>query len=199
MKIFKLLKNPIIKLLGVGIILYFALFFNNSDPESLGNRLAPGKIKKDLSEAQEKSRFIISNVKMAQELVKEREMTQKLAGRNNLQISVEDMEMGSGEDQITCGDEVEISHGIYTKDDKQLQFVNSKKILIGEKSDRITEKNIIGMMQGGVRNINIPYGFKSDDSKLAGVMKFNATDLKYQITILSFLHHPDSKISCDNL
>lgn len=197
MKILELLKNPIIKTVGIVVILYFGLFANKENPDSLGNRLAPEQIKKNFGEMREKGNFIIENVKTAQELAKEKEAQKSVAGQNiPAQISIENFEEGSGDALTACGYEVEISQGIYTKDGKQLEFINSEKLVIGSKTDQLIEENIIGMKQGATRNINIPRDYKNGDVKLTELLRFNNTDLKYQITILSISDKINPKISC---
>lgn len=192
MKIFELLRSPLVKGIGILLILYFALFSNKENPNSLGNRLSTENIKKDLSEAQEKSKFIIANVRVAQEVSKERAAQQQAA----TQISIEDLEIGVGEDKVSCGDQVEISQGIYKKDGGQIDLINSKKFIIGTKVEEFIEKNIIDLKQGAIRNINIPYGFQSSDKKIAELLKFNATDIKYQITILDIKKNVSPTTSC---
>lgn len=196
MKIFELLRNPLIKTIGIALVLYFALFANKEKPESLGNRLSSENIKKSFSEAQNQGKFIITNVKIAQEIAKEKAEEQKLASQNISDIATSDLEIGTGEQSVACGDEVEISYGIYTKSGKQLEFLNSKKFVIGENQNPVIEKNIIGMKRGGIREINIPYNYRTEDKKLIELLKFNATDLKYQITLLSIVKGISSTLIC---
>ncbi len=66
----KLIRNPIFRIVGVAVILYYGLFYNKSLPDSLGNRLAPDKIKDNLVEISSKSINIIANVKKADEIKK---------------------------------------------------------------------------------------------------------------------------------
>jgi len=183
MNVFHLLKNPIIKTVGITLILYFALFSSRS-PDSLRNRLSPQNIKQDLGEIKEKSKFIVTNIKTAQSLAVEKAEAEKLQNKPAF-TSIEDAEIGSGEDSVICGSEIEISYGIYTIDKKQLDFVNSEKLTIGTKSHPLIEKNIIGMKLNGTRYINIPSNFKTDDIILAQILKLNNGDLRYQIDLKS--------------
>ncbi|MCE3255308.1 MAG: hypothetical protein K0R25_802 [Rickettsiaceae bacterium] len=63
-----LIKNPIFRIIGILVILYYGLFYNNDKPESLKARLAPEKIKSNLSDMSSKSLYIIENVKKAEEV-----------------------------------------------------------------------------------------------------------------------------------
>ena len=185
MKIFEILNNPLIKLTGIVAILYFALFANTENPESLGNRLSPQQMKKDFGEVKDKSLFIITNVKMAQEIAK-----------NTPQITIEDIESGAGENAVSCGDEVEISYGIFDANGKQLQMTNSQKLQIGSKENDLVEKNIINMKKDGIRNIIIPANFQTEDKRLQEILKFSGNGIRYQIVILSLAHNKNSQISC---
>ncbi len=199
--IFKLLRNPIIKIIGISVILYYGLFANTEKPGSLGNRFSSEQIKKDFSEVREKTVFIAENVKLAREIAKEteveKEAEKKVAAANlALQVSVKDLEEGVGEN-ISCGDSAYINYGIYTKDGRQLEFKENQILVIGNKSNWLLEKNIIGMKQTGSRYINIPQGSQVNDSKITEYLNSNKSDLKYQVTLLAFTKNPNSQISCN--
>jgi hypothetical protein len=198
--IFKLLRNPIIKIIGISVILYYGLFANKEKPGSLGNRFSSEQIKKDFSEVREKTVFIAENVKLAREIAKEKEAEKeaekKVAAANlALQVSVKDLEEGVGEN-ISCGDSAYINYGIYTKDGRQLEFKENQILVIGDKSNWLLEKNIIGMKQAGSRYINIPQGSRVNDSKITEYLNSNKSDLKYQVTLLAFTKNPNSQLSC---
>ena len=199
--IFKLLRNPIIKIIGISVILYYGLFANKEKPGSLGNRFSSEQIKKDFSEVREKTVFIAENVKLAREIAKEKEAekeAEKKATAINpaLQVSVKDLEEGVGEN-ISCGDSAYINYGIYTKDGRQLEFKENQILVIGNKSNWLLEKNIIGMKQAGSRYINIPQGSQVNDSKITEYLNSNKSDLKYQVTLLAFTKNPNSQLSCN--
>jgi hypothetical protein len=63
----KILKNPLIKITGIILILYFALFYNNHDSRSLNKRLSADNIKESLELAKKQQEFISNNIKEAQE------------------------------------------------------------------------------------------------------------------------------------
>lgn len=199
MKIIELLKNPIIKIIGISLILYFGLFADRKNPRSLGNRLSSENIKKNFNEAKEKGKFIAVNVKSAKKILEQNGDQQKTAEtivEDLTKITSEDLEIGVGDAVISCGDEVKISYGIYDKTQKQLEFVGSEKIIIGSEKDSLIEKKIIGMKLSGVRDVNIPYGFVSKNKKLMRLLEINKSDLKYQITILAFGKAEVPKIIC---
>jgi hypothetical protein len=195
--IFKMLRNPIIKIIGISVILYYGLFANKEKPGSLGNRFSSEQIKKDFSEVSEKTVFIATNVKLAREIAKEKEAEKKAIATNPaLQVSVKDLEEGIGE-AISCGDSAYINYGIHTRDGRQLEFKENQILIIGNKSNWLLEKNIIGMKQAGSRYINIPQGSQVNDSKITEYLKSNKSDLKYQITLLAFTKNSNTQLSCD--
>jgi len=195
--IFKLLRNPIIKIIGISVILYYGLLANKEKPGSLGNRFSSEQIKKDFSEVREKTVFIAENVKLAREIAQEKEAEKEAAATNPaLQLSVKDLEEGVGEN-ISCGDSAYINYGIYTKDGRQLEFKENQILVIGNKSNWLLEKNIIGMKQAGSRYINIPQGSQVNDSKITEYLNSNKSDLKYQVTLLAFTKNPNPQLSCD--
>lgn len=69
-----LVNNPIFKLVGIGLIIYFALFHDTSNKDNLRNRISSDKIKKNLVHIRDKASYIKENYdkskKHDQELVK---------------------------------------------------------------------------------------------------------------------------------
>jgi hypothetical protein len=196
MNIFKILKNPIVKWAGIILIIYFALFANKKSPQSLGNRLSKENVEKNLNQMKEKSKFIVSNVRLAKEVAKEREAQRKVDIENAEGIIVKDVEIGAGDKAISCADIVEISYGIYASDGKQLEFVPKEKITIGSKKNWPVEKNIIGLKKAAVREINLPGNIQTADEKLLKLLKLHPEGLKYQVTVLSFAKS-GSQLSCN--
>ena len=195
MFIFKILRNPIIKILGIAFILYFALFHDKQEPESLGNRLAPERLKEEFGEAHQRGEFIISNVHLARQMAQDKRRAELLKSGEELKVSIDDVDTGNGADTVECGDEVEISYIVYDGRSKQLQVFNYKKFVITNESKQIIDKNIIGMKKGGIRSINIPYGFKSEDKQLIENMRFSSSDIRYQVTLTNIARK--AAISCE--
>ncbi len=196
MKVFEILRNPFVKIIGVTLIIYFALFHDRYDPEALGNRLAPQRIKNELHDAQEKVGFIISNVHLAQQIAEDNVRKKATEQSINKEVSLRDIEVGNGEDKTACGDVAEVSYTIYNNEGTQLIFKEKEKVIIGSGDREFLEKNIVGMAQNGVREINIPNNFSTSDKELIKMLQFNRSGLHCQITILSFAHNPDSKLTC---
>ncbi len=200
MKIVELVRHPLVKTTGIVLILYFALFSNKENPNSLGNRLSKDRIKQNLGEVQERSKFIVTNVKKAQQLAKEKELEQQEEATRIGPIIIEDFKPGAGEKVAACGDHVTIIYGLYSKNGKLLEFVNPKTLVIGNNEIPTLEKNIVGMKQYGIRNISTTATFTAshtNDQTLAGFIKSYGT-IRYQVTLLSFQKSPKkTTISCE--
>ena len=78
----KLIKNPLVKAIGIILILYFGLFYNKENPSSLGNRLSGENIKKGLNDVSQKSVKIIGGIKKAEEIQK-REISKQQEQQNS--------------------------------------------------------------------------------------------------------------------
>ena len=63
-----LVKNPLLKIVGVLAILYFGLYANKKDPDSVGNRFSAEKVKKNVDEATSRGLFIVDNLRKAEEI-----------------------------------------------------------------------------------------------------------------------------------
>jgi len=196
MKIFELLKNPLIKFVGIGLIIYFGLFANKQSPNSLGNRISSEKIKQTFDEAQEKGKFIATNAIAAKEF-QERQIAESKNYAKNNSIEIEDLESGEADKAaIICGDEAEISYGIYVESGKQVKFVEKELLIIGSKKNQLIEPNIIGMKLGATRNIKVSRYLSIDDVELAKLIKFYDSDLKIQVTLLSSRPSQTPNIVC---
>lgn len=182
-KILDFLRIPLVKIIGICAILYLALFSEKQNPNSLGNRLSKEKVTKNLSDAKERSRFIISNVRTTKEAaIKQDKIYQPDAGAK---ISIEDIDVGKGDIAVSCGSTVEFSYGIYSSDNKQIKVVSSEKLVVGGGTNKIIENNIFGMRQGGIRNIKIPHNFKTDNRDMTDLLKFYNADIRYQLFLVS--------------
>jgi hypothetical protein len=200
MKIFELLKNPLLKFPLIAVILYFGLFHDKKNPESLGNRLSTANIKKNFNEAREKTKFIAVNVQQAQEFKKKQIEGAIIADKvkkEEVALLIDDAEIGIGPETLACDDVAQISYAIYNKIGKQLVFIATEKLAIGKKVNPLIDKNIIGMKKGGIRNIKVPHDFKTTDQKLLQLLKFNEGNLKYQVTLLDFTKSLDPHAVCD--
>jgi hypothetical protein len=194
MKIFELLKNPLIKWAGMLLILYFALFNNEQNPRSLGNRVSAENIKNNISEATKQGSFIISNVKMVKKTMQHPEM---LTDQKYTTFSHNDVVVGSGEKEAACGDEATISYTIINSNNLQLDFANADKIIIGSGQENFFEANIKGMKVGGLRYISIPSGSLIYDKKLGQFINNSDIDLEIQIALLSLLTSELQNLSCN--
>lgn len=195
--ILQILRNPIVKAIGIGLIFYFALFANKQSPKSLGNRLSPENVKKELEVAKDKGQFIVTNVKIAKNLAENKELQSQLAKSPATTISFDDLEIGTGDLMLACGDEAEISYGIYTANSQQMDFVDSERLVIGANTKTFLEKNLIGMKLSGIRNITIPRGSQINDLKIMQFLNRSGTDLKIQVTLLALTKTTTPNPSCN--
>lgn len=72
-----LINNPFFRIIGIGLILYYGLFNNTETPDSLGNRLAPSKVKSNLSQATRQGKHIVGTLRKAKQLKESKEVTAK--------------------------------------------------------------------------------------------------------------------------
>lgn len=84
-----ILHNPIFKIIGIFLILYFGLYTNKEHPDSLGNRLSKEKMQENFKEVKSNSYFIVENLRKAEEL----EAAKKNKNLNEVQESSETQEI----------------------------------------------------------------------------------------------------------
>lgn len=169
-----LIHNPIFRIVGVAAILYFALFKNNRDVDSLSNRLKPEKVKSDFADMSAKSTYIMENLRKAQEVE---------ANKVNANLIIKDIKTGSGK-VANCNDKIDFNYEISSKDKKILQNTKTTLIIGGAQLPLEIENNIIGMKQNGTRSITVPYDYKSKDAKLSEFLSQNHQNIIYQISLL---------------
>ncbi len=186
------LRIPLVKFIGIIAILYFGFFSNKENPESLSNRLSKERVEQNLQEAKERSRFIASNLKTAQEIAKEKKLNPDIQNK----VSLEDIEIGKGESEVSCGSEVEISYSIFSENGTQIKNVSSEKLVIGSNLDEFLERNLYGMKQDGIRNIKVPREFMTNNITINEMLRFYDSGIRYQVLMLNVLNNPNSKISC---
>jgi hypothetical protein len=219
-------KNPIIKIICLGLVLYFALFKNKDNPNSLGNRLSVDKIKQSVEQVNQKGFAIVSNIALAkgqeeslknvdakhQEIIaKNGDIDNSSNDQNNLgnraptaikplvgdHIIVQDLEIGKGSDVLSCGRNVNISYKIIAKNNNQeLESIAQARILIGGGINSLIENKIIGMKKGGLRQIDVFQSFKTKDQKLAMLLR-RGSDLIYQVRLIDIL--PPNKTDNNNV
>jgi hypothetical protein len=189
MKIFDLLRNPLVKIVGILTILYFALFSNTYNPNSLGNRFSKENLKKNFDAAQEQGKFIATNLKIARDLEEKRnDIASDSTSHDNpvMMVSSEDIKTGKGMATLACGDEITISYRTSINNDHQIDHMDDVKFIVGSRTMPLIEKHIIGMRALGIRNIYIPKTAQITDEKLEEFQRLNGTDLTIQVTLHSF-------------
>ncbi len=176
----RILENPLFKIIAIVAIVYFGLFANKQSPESLGNRLSSEKIKKNLSEAQEKSKFIITNVRAAKDYA---ENSDKVLSENKINISHKDIILGSGKDQVLCGTQVSVL--VSLSSEKGAKFINNQEtsFVVGSNVNELIEPHIYNMKKGGIREIRIPRDYSVRSPEIAKILRESDSDLKYLITL----------------
>ncbi len=167
-------------------MVYFGLFHDTRNPESLGNVIKPQNIKSEIEEAKEKSQFIISSVHLAKQLAQDQSRSQLTQSSENLEIISKDKKIGEGE-ELECGDEANFKYSVYDKKNKMIQVFASRKFTLEKNQDQIINLQTLGMKVGGTKSIYVPYGFKSNDKELIENMKFAASELRYEVTLLSIV------------
>ncbi|MBP7710815.1 MAG: hypothetical protein KA100_07095 [Rickettsiales bacterium] len=195
MKLVEIANSRLLKWVGVPLVLYFALFSNNDHPKALSNRFSSENVKEGIGAAKEKGKFIIQNINEAKSMA--RDSALKAPETTSREITTEDIEIGAGELSLSCGDEAEISYGIYDENGKQIKFINSEKIIIGSQAKVFLEKNISGMKLGGMRAISLPRGSQVTDLEIVSMMAANNSGLKIQATLLSFSKTTSQNLSCN--
>ena len=184
MKIIRIIQKPIIKAFGILVILYFALFNNKENPESLGNRLSTESIKKNFGEAFQKSQSVITNVKFAGEKVKDQEKEREDKFQK-YEVGYLKVSKGEGEEIVDCSDYVSLSYKIIDDEDRLLAE-RQENLSVGSGKNLLLERNIFGMKVGEIRSLIIHQDYDGPDNLVKEIVERYKRDIKYEITIINF-------------
>ncbi len=189
----KIIANPIVKIAGVLTILYFGLLHDKTNPESLGNRLSSERVKKNITEIEEKGKFIATNVALAKKYAK-----QEQKNLNSSKIAVKEVKINNEGKELKCGQKAIIEYEIFTIDNKTLYSTENEEVIVGSQKVEFMEKNIIGMKEDSIRSLLIPQDFYTNDIKLTRLLNENRSGLDYKIKLKKILDNPNSlNISCE--
>ncbi len=203
MKIIKLLQNPIIKTIGIALVLYFALFHKSDNPNSLSQRLSTERIKEGANQIKDKAKFISRNISGVQD-----RKTPNLPLYNPTPKKIElasDTAKNVAENQkidppvkrkIACGDEVEIIFLMFNEMAVELKRDFIKKLVIGSKQRLYFEKMIIGMEEKSSKDLELFPKDVIEDKEVADIVKKNNAKVKLHIMVNSSKPSGNKNIIC---
>ncbi len=189
MNIFRLLQNPLVKIIGVAAVLYFGLLYKNDSPESLSKRLDPDLLKSEIGEAKEKGQFILSNLNEAKSAQIPAPKPVEIAE----EIITNDLVLGNGPDEANCGDELLMDYKIYDAKGRKIDQKDDIKLIANPAATNVIAKNIIGAKKGGIREINVPYSLETSDEEIIYYKKKALGSFKYQIIVKNINRAKDAQ------
>lgn len=178
MKIFQLLQNPLVKIIGVATVLYFGLLYKNDDPESLKVRLDPDRLKVEIDEVKNQGQFIMTNLNDSKTPFQAPAPKKKI-----IEISSHDLILGNGGETVKCGDEVLVDYNVYDSKGNKIDHKKDAKFSALPYSANPIAKYIIGARKGSIREINVPYNLETQNKEILDYREKAANSFKYQVTI----------------
>jgi hypothetical protein len=178
------LKNPLIKIIGVVAIIYFGMFYDNDHPDSLGNRLSIDNVKKNINEVQQK----VSDISQTIEIAKQNNQ-QISAERKFSELSFEKVFVGTGNNFIECGDEVNIIYKFYDDQNRILEMSENSQIIAFQSNEdlilTLIAQNISGIKNGAIIRAKFLGKYKEADQKLNKLLKIANYNLNLEVYVLS--------------
>lgn len=207
MIIFKLLKNPLVKICGVCLVMYFGLFSDRKNPNSLSQRFSSENIDKSKDVAANKIQFIATNIQVANSEKRIRDEKNKIIPSYEVQkhseeneeekkVMVRDLQEGSINNPAICGSNVQIVYVIFDQMSNQIESSPLEKLVVGSNKDSLIENNLIGMKEGGVREVVVWPDAKISDQKILKLIKRYNSKLRIDISMVSIGDH-NSKVKCN--
>lgn len=184
MKIIRIIQNPIIKTVGIFVILYFALFANKENPESLGNRMSKENIKKNLGDVFRKGHDAMTTIETAGQEAQIEE-GKKFKKFEEYEVSYVKSSAGKGDEKIDCADYVILTYKI-SDDENKVLTQRSENLTVGSGKSLLIERNILGMKVGETRNLIISQDYDGPDNLVREIVERYNRDIRYEITITNF-------------
>jgi len=206
----KLLRSPLVRIVGAVVILYYALFANTYEKDSLGNRLSKQTIEKNIEDAKKKSLYIALNVKQAQNY-KERNPINNSASNTNLAnqnlntpailpvgLIIKDIEITQGK-EVECGSKITANYIVYDNNGKQLTDTINYVSEIDENSPKsVIKENLIGLKTGSKRLIILPANYKTLDSESSKYMALSRNSgINYEIKLIKVEELKNAEAKCN--
>jgi hypothetical protein len=194
-----LLKNPIVRIIGAACIIYYALFTNTYEKDSLGNRLSKETIGKNIQDAKERGLFVAMYLQKADEYkkiedavkrrVEEKIPDQAVKSSSNLvdsRLIIKDVSAGGG-DEVKCGDQIMASYIVYDNSGNKIEEISNYQIEISDDSEKsIIKENLLGLKNGGKRLVIVPGNYKTDDVKTNEYMVLKQDiGINYEINLVN--------------
>jgi hypothetical protein len=141
-----LVNNPIFKLVGIGVIIYFALFHDTSKKENLRNRLSSEKIKKNLIHARDKATYIKESYDKSKEYDRGLKQKDSLGSEDQKDASpksvceghmfVNYIKLGAGDVVEKKGHKLELGKSDLSKKLIGMKAGEKRRVFINEKIDK---------------------------------------------------------------
>jgi len=190
MNINDFLKLPIVKITITILFIYYVYNKTKDNPRSISYHIN----KENFGKAGEIVKYGAGKLYRDGSLISEEADNQDSANREQPKINVRDIAIGYGTKSISCGSEVEIEYSLIDKSNDSLANKSSIKFFVGEGFNRLIEKAIIDMREGGIRIVDIPRDFKTGDSQYDNLILSNP--MIYQINILSIGDNKKEGLTC---
>jgi len=190
------LKNPLIKIIGVVAIIYFGMFYDNDHPDSLRNRLSIDNVKKNINEVQQKVGDISQTIEIAKQNNQQISVERKFS-----ELSFEKVFVGTGNNFIECGDEVNIIYKFYDDQNKILEMSENSQIIAFQNNEdlilTLIAQNISGLKMGAIIRTKFLGKYNEADQKLNKLLKFANYNLNLEVYVLSIKSNKNNCLKND--
>lgn len=187
MNIFSLIKNPLFRIVGILLIIYFGIIKNYRDQ----GIISKDKLKNDLTNAKNQISYISSNIEMAKQI-------NNNPNDQNIFSSIEakDLNIGNNNKKAFCGDEVNLSYKIFLPNSKNLIKSDTKKIIVGSGQNLLLEKLILGANEEAIRVVTIPKNILILDPEINELINIYNSSLVYEIKIEFIKSNNTNSLNC---
>lgn len=158
-------KIPIIRLGAMIFLVYYIYEKTKDDPRSISYHINKENINKSLDSIKNISDSIKNppseGSQNIAEIPQEKPINDSGKIDSNFIVNSKDLKIGSSENQVKCGNKAKFDYSLFSETNDNAYNRSSIEIIIGENFNKVIEKGIIGMKEGGVRKIFIPKNFST--------------------------------------
>jgi len=192
------LKLPIVKLIAMIVLVYYIFNESKDDPRSASHHLTKENINKSLDSIKKNIDLIASSQvninKSSNDENYVDDNVKKINLDQKIDLKIEDIRQGLGDNQVVCGSEVNISYDFINENNYDVVNKSNITFYLGDKFNELIERGLIGMKVGGIRIIKIPKNFLTGD-KIYDEMIQNS-NMIYKILLLKVSDLPRENSVC---
>ena len=197
MNINNFLNIPLVKIVVTILFFYYIFEQTKDDPRSASYQLKNADFDQSVGAIKTALKLSSESAKMDEDNSSENLAIENMAVNEFSKydkIIFNDELIGQSGPEVLCGSDVFLQYSIQDKLTKDNLSKATISLKIGNKTNWVLEKGLVGMKSGGIRSIDIPSNFKTGDSLIDNAIK--SKPMIYKVSLVSVIN-PQNVQNCE--